>query len=76
MVSDPWAKTAAPAHTVAAVVDRGNYPVVSFDGVDTWPSIIAANQAEWARFVAGEDKLQGLLIGKIKAGMRRGIRST
>jgi molecular chaperone DnaK len=27
-------------HTVAAVVDRGNYPVASFDGVDTWPSLI------------------------------------
>jgi molecular chaperone DnaK len=32
-------------HTVAAIVDRGNYPVVSFDGVDTWPSLIAANEA-------------------------------
>ena len=37
-------------HTVAAVVDRGNYPVVSFDGVDTWPSIIAANDAGELRF--------------------------
>ena len=37
-------------HTVAAVVDRGNYPVVSFDGVDTWPSIIAANEAGELRF--------------------------
>jgi molecular chaperone DnaK len=37
-------------HTVAAVVDRGNYPVVSFDGVDIWPSIIAANQAGEVRF--------------------------
>ena len=32
-------------HTVVAVVDRGNYPVVSFDGVDAWPSLIAANAA-------------------------------
>lgn len=32
-------------HTVAAVVDRGNYPVASFEGVDTWPSVIAANTA-------------------------------
>lgn len=32
-------------HTVAAVVDRGNYPVVSFDGLDTWPSLIAGNSA-------------------------------
>jgi molecular chaperone DnaK len=37
-------------HTVAAIVDRGNYPVVSFDGVDTWPSLIAANAAGDLRF--------------------------
>ena len=37
-------------HTVAAVVDRGNYPIVSFDGVDAWPSIIAANAAGELRF--------------------------
>jgi molecular chaperone DnaK len=37
-------------HTVVAVVDRGNYPVVSFDGVDTWPSIVAANDAGQLRF--------------------------
>ena len=29
--------------------------------------VIAANPAEWSRFVAGEDKLQGLFVGKIKA---------
>ena len=37
-------------HTVAAVVDRGNYPVVSFDGMDTWPSLVAANAAGEFRF--------------------------
>jgi len=37
-------------HTVAAVVDRGNYPVVAFDGVDAWPSVIAANAAGELRF--------------------------
>lgn len=37
-------------HTVVALVDRGNYPVVSFDGVDTWPSLIAANAAGQLRF--------------------------
>jgi molecular chaperone DnaK len=37
-------------HTVAALVDRGNYPVVAFDGVDHWPSIIAANAAGELRF--------------------------
>jgi aspartyl-tRNA(Asn)/glutamyl-tRNA(Gln) amidotransferase subunit B len=29
--------------------------------------VIAAHPAEWERFVAGEDKLQGLFIGKVKA---------
>ena len=37
-------------HTVVAVVDRGNYPVVSFDGVDTWPSLIAADTRGQLRF--------------------------
>jgi molecular chaperone DnaK len=37
-------------HTVVAVVDRGNYPVVSFDGMDAWPSLIAANAAGQLRF--------------------------
>ncbi|OBH53273.1 Hsp70 family protein [Mycobacterium sp. E2479] len=32
-------------HTVVAAVDRGNYPVVSFEGEDAWPSLIAANPA-------------------------------
>jgi molecular chaperone DnaK (HSP70) len=39
-------------HTVVAYVDRGNYPVVSFDGGDTWPSLIAANAAGELRFGA------------------------
>src|SRR6201988_302578 len=37
-------------HTVVAAVDRGNYPVVSFDGLDAWPSIIAANPCGQLRF--------------------------
>ncbi|MEE6139909.1 Hsp70 family protein [Mycobacterium sp. 050128] len=37
-------------HTVVALVDRGNYPVVSFDGIDAWPSLIAANAAGELRF--------------------------
>jgi molecular chaperone DnaK (HSP70) len=32
-------------HTVVAIVDRGNYPVASFDGVDSWPSLIAGNES-------------------------------
>lgn len=45
-------------HTVVAAVDRGNYPVVSFDPAvsfdraDAWPSIIAANAAGELRFGA------------------------
>jgi aspartyl-tRNA(Asn)/glutamyl-tRNA(Gln) amidotransferase subunit B len=30
-------------------------------------AVMAAHPAEWARYVAGEDKLQGLFIGKVKA---------
>jgi aspartyl-tRNA(Asn)/glutamyl-tRNA(Gln) amidotransferase subunit B len=29
--------------------------------------VISEHPDEWARFVAGEDKLQGLFIGQIKA---------
>jgi len=39
-------------HTVVAAVDRGNYPVLSFDGLDAWPSLIAANPAGELRFGA------------------------
>ena len=42
--------TAASGSTVVAVVDRGNYPVASFDGVDSWPSLIAANPAGELRY--------------------------
>ncbi|OBA69864.1 molecular chaperone Hsp70 [Mycobacterium sp. 1554424.7] len=37
-------------HTVVAAVDRGNYPVISFDGLDAWPSLIAANADGQLRF--------------------------
>ncbi|MDT5147685.1 MAG: hypothetical protein QOC58_2330 [Mycobacterium sp.] len=40
-------------HTVVAAVDRGNYPVVSFEGsggLDTWPSLIAADAGGELRF--------------------------
>jgi molecular chaperone DnaK (HSP70) len=37
-------------HTVVAIVDRGNYPVASYDGVDSWPSLIAANEAGELRY--------------------------
>src|SRR5947209_7735714 len=37
-------------HTVVAIVDQGNYPVASFDGVDSWPSLIAANRSGELRY--------------------------
>ena len=37
-------------HTVVAAVDRGNYPVISFDGLDACPSLIAANADGELRF--------------------------
>jgi molecular chaperone DnaK len=33
-------------HTVVALVDRGNYPVVSFDGADFIPSVVSAKGSE------------------------------
>jgi molecular chaperone DnaK len=37
-------------HTAAAVVDRGNYPIVCFGRVEAWPSVIAAKAAGELRF--------------------------
>lgn len=33
-------------HTVVALVDRGNYPVVSFEGVEHVPSVVAARDGD------------------------------
>jgi len=35
-------------HTVVALVDRGNYPVVSFEGVDYVPSLVASRHEDGA----------------------------
>src|SRR5476651_2484518 len=37
-------------HTVVALVDRGNYPVVSFEWGDVTPSLIAAGPGGELRF--------------------------
>lgn len=37
-------------HTVVAIVDRGNYPVVAFEGSDVFPSLIAAHENGELRF--------------------------
>src|SRR5512140_3430441 len=42
-------------HTVIALVDRGNYPVVLFDGGDSFPSVVAGNARGEVRF--GPDAL-------------------
>ncbi|MDQ1413480.1 MAG: aspartyl-tRNA(Asn)/glutamyl-tRNA(Gln) amidotransferase subunit [Acidimicrobiaceae bacterium] len=55
--SDPAAVAAALGFEAMGADDLG-------DAVD---GVIAANPAEWARFAAGEDKLQGFFIGKVKA---------
>ncbi|MEO6325193.1 MAG: Hsp70 family protein [Thermoanaerobaculia bacterium] len=31
-------------HTAVALVDRGNYPVIAFDGSDVFPSLVAAHE--------------------------------
>jgi len=46
-------------HTVVALVDRGNYPVVSFEGSDSFPSVVAANGRGEVRF--GTDALEARL---------------
>jgi aspartyl-tRNA(Asn)/glutamyl-tRNA(Gln) amidotransferase subunit B len=49
------------------IVARLGFEPMAGDAVDAAiDEAIAANQAEWDRFVAGEDKLQGLFVGKVK----------
>src|SRR6266536_5847436 len=44
-------------HTVAAIVDRGNYPVVSYEWGDAVPSLLAVRDADGALRL-GNDALQ------------------
>jgi molecular chaperone DnaK (HSP70) len=37
-------------HTVVALVDRGNYPVVSFEAGETFPSLVAAHEGGELRY--------------------------
>src|SRR5689334_14238656 len=46
-------------HTVVALVDRGNYPIVSFEHGDVIPSIVSARDGE-LRFGAPEPGWQAL----------------
>ena len=54
-------------HTVVALVDRGNYPVVSFDGVDFIPSIVSAKSGE-LRFRGGRAGMAGVALVQALAG--------
>jgi aspartyl-tRNA(Asn)/glutamyl-tRNA(Gln) amidotransferase subunit B len=52
----------------AAIANELGFEAMAADQISSVvDEIIAANPTEWARFAAGEDKLQGLFIGKIKA---------
>ncbi|MDQ6616749.1 MAG: Asp-tRNA(Asn)/Glu-tRNA(Gln) amidotransferase subunit GatB [Actinomycetota bacterium] len=52
----------------AAVATELGFEAMAADAVGrAVDSVIAANPAEWGRFVAGEDKLQGFFVGKVKA---------
>jgi aspartyl-tRNA(Asn)/glutamyl-tRNA(Gln) amidotransferase subunit B len=73
------ALTAAQARTVLkAMMERGGDPEeiaadLGFEAMETSDlervvdEAIAANPDEWSRFCAGEDKLTGFFVGKIKA---------
>jgi aspartyl-tRNA(Asn)/glutamyl-tRNA(Gln) amidotransferase subunit B len=50
------------------VVRQLGYETMAADAIaDALATVIAAHPAEWDRYVAGEDKLQGLFVGKVKA---------
>jgi aspartyl-tRNA(Asn)/glutamyl-tRNA(Gln) amidotransferase subunit B len=52
----------------AAIAKELGFEAMGADDVaHVLDEVIAANPAEWARFAAGEDKLQGLFIGEVKA---------
>jgi aspartyl-tRNA(Asn)/glutamyl-tRNA(Gln) amidotransferase subunit B len=52
----------------AAIASHLGFESMSADALTTvLDEVIAANASEWDRFVQGEDKLQGLFVGKIKA---------
>jgi Asp-tRNA(Asn)/Glu-tRNA(Gln) amidotransferase B subunit len=50
------------------IVARLGFEAMADDAVTgAIDAVISGHQAEWARYVAGEDKLQGLFIGQVKA---------
>jgi aspartyl-tRNA(Asn)/glutamyl-tRNA(Gln) amidotransferase subunit B len=55
----------------AAIAKQLGFEAMAADAVsEVVDEVIAANPAEWERFVTGEDKLQGLFIGKVKAATK------
>jgi glutaminyl-tRNA synthetase len=58
---------ASGGHPEAIAAEHGFEAMAAGDLGAVVDGVIAGSPAEWARFVAGEDKLQGLFIGRIKA---------
>jgi aspartyl-tRNA(Asn)/glutamyl-tRNA(Gln) amidotransferase subunit B len=55
----------------AAIAKRLGFEAMAADATsEVVDEVISANPAEWERFVTGEDKLQGLFIGKVKAATK------
>jgi aspartyl-tRNA(Asn)/glutamyl-tRNA(Gln) amidotransferase subunit B len=58
----------ASGGTPEAIAKEHGFEALSADALaSVVDQVIAENPAEWQRFAAGEDKLQGLFMGKIKA---------
>ena len=53
-------------HTVAALVDRGNYPVVSYEWGDSVPSLVAVRASDGA-LKLGQDALE---LGPLRIELR------
>ncbi len=58
---------ASGADPAAIAKDHGFQAMAADDLAGVVDDVIAANPGEWERFAAGEDKLTGFFIGKIKA---------
>ena len=59
-------------HTVAAIVDRGNYPVVSYEWGDAVPSLIAVRDADGALRLGEVIELTGLSLSTVQRLRRAG----
>jgi aspartyl-tRNA(Asn)/glutamyl-tRNA(Gln) amidotransferase subunit B len=78
MESEGRLSTAQAREVLRHLLDRGGDPEKVASGLglealaagdlgDAVDGVIASHPAEWVRFVAGEDKLQGFFVGHVKA---------